>query len=520
MRALFALFVRSLREDARARLPPILRAALILVILLILWANESDFARRTAPGREFLGMVLFANLGLIAIAAPGIFASAITEEKEDQTLMLLRMTRLSPLAILLGKSTTRLLGALLLLAVQIPFTLLAVTLGGVSTSQVLSAYAVLCATTFLLCNLALLCSVVCRNGIRAGVCTGAVCALVFVVLPIVCIATSLRRLNFGSLVPVTAWAHFSTRLVESNPAYTLSVLLFKSSKAAPITSHVATNLVAGTACFLVAWLVFDRFCAGGEEIAASGRKRKGWRIFSRRRPRPSVRRPVAWKDFHFLNGGWRGMLLRLAVCALLFFAVYAFMRWVDESSPQTAYFWRNVGEGTMNLGLCAFALDASLTASRTFGEERRHLTLHSLATLPKSTYWLIWQKILGCIPSLLPTAALFLTGVWIRLTVAHNDYADWMHFFHRNDGEILYVLSQVLLLPILITNLSLRMRRGAMPTGIAVVVALNVLTVVLLDAHTRMSDDKKLILAASVSTLAAVLLAIGIHRRIPAAAAQ
>lgn len=49
-----ALFLRSVRENARARLPPIPRATLVLVILLILWANERDFTRRSAPDREIL----------------------------------------------------------------------------------------------------------------------------------------------------------------------------------------------------------------------------------------------------------------------------------------------------------------------------------------------------------------------------------------------------------------------------------------------------------------------------------
>ena len=53
MRALLALFIRSMREDARARLPPILCAALVLVILIILWANERDFARRAAKNGIF-----------------------------------------------------------------------------------------------------------------------------------------------------------------------------------------------------------------------------------------------------------------------------------------------------------------------------------------------------------------------------------------------------------------------------------------------------------------------------------
>ena len=54
--------------------------------------------------------------------------SAEAEEKEEQTLGLLRMTGLNALSILLGKSTSRLLGALLLLLAQFPFTIFAITL--------------------------------------------------------------------------------------------------------------------------------------------------------------------------------------------------------------------------------------------------------------------------------------------------------------------------------------------------------------------------------------------------------
>ena len=72
---------------------------------------------------------------------------------------LLRMTDLNSIAILLGKSTSRLVGAFLMLVVQLPFILLAVTLGGVGLIQILAAYSSLLAYLFLVCNLALLCSV-------------------------------------------------------------------------------------------------------------------------------------------------------------------------------------------------------------------------------------------------------------------------------------------------------------------------------------------------------------------------
>ena len=520
MRALLALFVRSMREDARARLPPILRATLVLVILLILWANERDFARRTAPGREFLGMVLFANVGLIAIATLGIFSSAITEEKEDQTLTLLRMTKLNPLAILLGKSTTRLIGALLLLVVQIPFTLLAVTLGGVNMTQVLSAYAVLGATTFFACNLALLCSVMSRNTTRAGIWTGVTCGVVFAILPIICIVSSLKKLSFGALAPSTAWEHFGTWLVESNPAYTLAVLIFEPGKVAPVERHIWMNVTAGVVCFLISWIVFDRFCASPQEIVASRRRKKTWRVFAR--GRPSKRRPLAWKDYHFLLGGRRGMWLRIGIGTLVLVAIYSYENWVREDGLKEPYFWREAGGMIMTYSIIAFALDVSLTASRIFGEERRLLTLGSLVILPKTMGTLIRQKILGCLPVMLPWILIFLFGFWLRgvfeFGYRRGSY-DWIFRLREKRSAIFYVVSQAFLLPILIANLSLRIPRGAMPAGIAIVITLNVLTAVALDSSLGFSEGEKLATSGAISVVIAAILAVGVYRRIPVAAA-
>ena len=70
----------------------------------------------------------------------GFFATAITEEKEEGTLGLLKMAGISRVSILLGKSTSRLITAILLFLVQLPFTLLAITLGGVTLGQIFAAY--------------------------------------------------------------------------------------------------------------------------------------------------------------------------------------------------------------------------------------------------------------------------------------------------------------------------------------------------------------------------------------------
>lgn len=522
MRALFALFTRSIREDARARVPTILRATLVLVILLLLWGNQSDFARRTAPGREFLFMTLFANLAFLAIATLGNFASAITEEKEDQTLTLLRMTNLSALAILFGKGTSRLFGALLLLAVQVPFTLLAVTLGGVSREQVLQAYAILGATTFFLCNLALLCSVACRTTLRSGVWTGIIGGVLYGLLPVICITGALGGMKPGYFTPSTMWQHFSVWVVEANPVCALILLLENQTAAGLVARHVALNVAAGCLFFLLSWLLFDRFCATAGEIVA--RRKRGTADNPgggvRLTGRPSVRRPLAWKDFHFQIGGWRWLFLRVLICGLLFFIAYAIVRWVDGRPPKADYFWRNVGQGSMVFALGLFGLELALLASRIFGDERRALTLGGLVGLPRTTGWLIRQKLLGCIPVLLPSTALVAVSFWLSSRSWLID-GNWTirDLNHEVVVAIFYILTQVVLLPLIIAYLSLRIRRGAMPAGVAILTVGNILTFVLAVIGSGRDAEAALIFMAFIEWLIAIFLIAQIFLRIPQAAA-
>ena len=165
-----ALFERALRLETRSLFMCLARAGLLVVILFFLLPLQSMAVMGWygAPGLRFLEEMVWINVVFITLAGLSYFASAITEEKEEMTLGLLRMTNLNPIAILLGKSTSRLIGALLLLLVQVPFILLAVTLGGVGMIQIAAAYGTLLAYMFLVCNFALLCSVIFRNTAIAG----------------------------------------------------------------------------------------------------------------------------------------------------------------------------------------------------------------------------------------------------------------------------------------------------------------------------------------------------------------
>src|SRR5262249_37041925 len=93
-----ALFERSLRLESRSALMIMTRAGLLVLILCLLYPIQmtarSGFGG--APGLEFLQFLCWANLVCITLAGASYFASAITEEKEESMLGLLRMTDLNP----------------------------------------------------------------------------------------------------------------------------------------------------------------------------------------------------------------------------------------------------------------------------------------------------------------------------------------------------------------------------------------------------------------------------------------
>ena len=177
---IFALFGFSRRLESRHYTTYLARTVVAGVILLYLFLSHVGGSMTGAPGLEFFTAVVYVNLVFITLAGFSYFASAIAEEKEEMTLGLLRMTRLSPLAILLGKSASRWIGVTLLLLVQLPFTFLAVTLGGVSLGQIVAAYVMLFAYLVFVSGLAVFCSLLAPTTAKAGFLVGAALLLFYI----------------------------------------------------------------------------------------------------------------------------------------------------------------------------------------------------------------------------------------------------------------------------------------------------------------------------------------------------
>ena len=130
LRGTLALMIRGLRFDCRRWQMHALRFLLVAIFLFLLFISWIEYVVSigTAPGLGFFSYITYTNFVFITLGGMSFFTSSITEEKEEQTLGLLKMAGVNPLGILMGKLGPRLLNALLLLAIQFPFVQLAVTL--------------------------------------------------------------------------------------------------------------------------------------------------------------------------------------------------------------------------------------------------------------------------------------------------------------------------------------------------------------------------------------------------------
>lgn len=407
-----AMLHRALRLDSRLLRTHLFRvsfAGLMYLSLFYAWASSSLVG---APGLRLFETMTYLNLVLISLAGISFFATAITEEKEEETLGLLKLAGIDPLGILLGKSTSRLLGTILLLLVQLPFTLLAITLGGVTLDQVLAAYCSLMAYMVLLANVGLLCSVVYRRGGTASAVT-----LLFL-LGYFSAAQAINGIQFGlvhgGLIAsngeinryfdrVTDWCR------EVSVFHRVQTIMQTGFSESPVGLQVVVSLVGALAFFGVAWLGFHRFTrdsqtAGGPRADILARFIGLGRS---RRSRPG-QRPVAWKEFHFVAGGLPIQLAKFVIYGL----VTALVFWAADR--YYGYPLSSAGRYVVWSMLTVVIIESSMYASVMFHDEWRDRTLPLLTMLPIKPSTILTSKMLGCVPALIPALFWLLAGcvIW------------------------------------------------------------------------------------------------------------
>lgn len=461
MRAILALLTRSLQEESRAISTYLWRLGILIAVLSGLATSSRIATLMGSPGLWFFQWTAYANLSFISLAAIGVFATAITEEKREGTLGLLRMTRLGPLSILLGKSSSRLLTGAQLLLLQVPFTLLAVTLGGVSVPQILASYMCLGAFLFLVANIGLFFSVVCPNSRQAGTWTLVLLlALFFAPSALGFFGTLLLNLELVDHEFIFTVNWVKDFLAQASPATGLYMTLNNPTGQASLITHpVWIQFVAGLIFFALSWLAFERF--NREELGSRG---EGFSWSKKVRPsRTPWRRALMWKDFNFVVGG-RNMLWGKTFAYTLLTAGIALMVY-KSSDPGLETF----GVIVMIIFMIVFLVESTVIIGTTFQSEIRAQALPTLALLPHSTRRFAYEKILGSCISLAPCLLFFVLGCATSPRLFAEGVDD---LFLQAPEEGFLLVSAVLYFYHLVAYLSLWLRRGAIVAAIGIMICL------------------------------------------------
>ncbi len=501
--AVFALFGRALREDTRRGVTYVLRACVLILPLVVLSFQLAIPFRSGARGLEFFAGIVWVDLILITLAGLSEFASPIAEEKEEQSLGLLQMAGLGPVSILAGKSGPRFFGALALLVIQAPLVLLSIPLGGVSMGQILAAYATLLAWTLCVGSVGLFASVVCRRTGTASAFTFATLLILFVGPLIWLWNQSVQKYSGGFLPAFLAdgLEPVATFFLSAAPFERLDEILSTGFSDPPAGQQVLYALAIAAVFLLLARLLFDRFNRESQEASPTRGLlfRRGTRLSSLGAGR-AWRAALAWKEFHFLAGGFLGIALR----TILFAALFAFVVWIQRNNGG-AMFWPETGGVLMVCACAIFFIHAGILASRTLREEIQWKTLSALFSLPLTARSIVWSKIAGGLISFFPTFLLFGVGFLRALPRYDRILRDVF-----DEAGFWYVISIGIVFVQLCATLSLYLKRLAFVAALALCIFQTfIVQAVVVSSMGYRSLDTAVALAALLNLAATFIL----HRR-------
>jgi ABC-type Na+ efflux pump permease subunit len=454
------LMERSLRIDARGWGTHLIRLGLMGAIygaLCFALLTQDLFG---APGLRFFRGITHLDAMFLTLLGVGFFSTTVTEEKEEDTLGLMLLAGISPLGLLAGKSVGRIWQALLLVAIQCPFMLLAVTMGGVTLVQVWSATVALLAYMIFLAGFGLLCSTLAHNNRTAG--KYMVLGLVaYVLIPSIArgLLSFFARLALAG-VSNNSGSNTVNRILESVGEVCVFLrmedILATGFGQSPWSVQVISNIAMGIVSAGLSLCLFGFATRNPATEATSrglvARQRKPFRFSAGR----SGSNPFVWKDFHFVSGGIGALVLRtifyVGVCALV---LGLGMIGILANGPGNS-----VGACLMILSFCV-VIDAGLVLSKSMHDEVRGQTLSSLLMLPRSSTEIIYSKFLGSLLGWLPGPILLLTFT-LSTEYGRRCFSEIL----RNQAGGWCVVMLFLLIPHFAPLVALYVRWGAVPLAI------------------------------------------------------
>jgi hypothetical protein len=452
-RGAFSLFHWTLRRDTRAMRAHLMRgafASIMLLVLLIAWVQTLQVG---AAGLNLFRAICWMNVIVSTLAGISYFATCVSEESEAGNLGLLKLAGMGSVPILLGKSTSRLVGALMLLVVQFPFTLLAITLGGVTLIQIVTAYLAIGVHLILVANLALFFSVFCSSSGRAAAWTGFVVLLFYGSRAV--LNAAVTTLSKSMVAKAETWMAWQSKYSVVD---TIDAALRPAFAGPVLTRHTWACLGLSIALFVVACLCFERSTlrqTQGRRSTLTRGKRSLGRVLGVSRVWNNA---LAWKEFHFLAGGRSMFLLRSIVLAILAGVIVYYGKWGTNTD------WSLVSRTLGGCVLAVLGIEILVYATRILFDESRWGTFPLLLILSVSPRRLLWQKTQGCLLALLPGFVCLLFAWWLF----PGDRVQGLR-----DGRAVYFGINFLLLVHFTVLLSLFLKWVALPAAVCVVFVFN-----------------------------------------------
>jgi len=487
-RGVSALLTRMLREDAIRLRAHMGRMGMLIMTAFLLFSHYIAAFQQSPAGLSYFQFILRFDLVFLLVVGLGVYSSAIAEEREQGTLGLLKLTGVSRLAILWGKSTSWLLITCAFLLLQLPFVSLAVTMGGVSLNQVVAATISIGAFAVLLCNFALLCSLICRTtrgaSFMSAFCVGMYLLVPPIGAPLLGMTISIDPSNLfcQCLMPMRdllAW------LSETSIVSRLRVIQQTGFGGSLFSIQVVSNLVGGGVFFGLSWIFFERLTRNLDPVESRfsplNLRLNFWSKQPKQRPSLHVwANPFLWQEYHFVRGGntlwYRRWLASPTLTAIVLAIMYGIIRRITVSGSGTP--WSPDGEDLMAIitgmifwsSLFLWIAESLLGSSRLLGDEYRDGTLSMLLLLPKSIRRIVGLKILGEGLALIPylfwvvssaVAAIFFTPSYQKFAIdslKQDQLSDLMF------GAFSMIAGYVLLYQTILWY-SVHVKRGALGLG-------------------------------------------------------
>ncbi len=186
----YTLFWEELRRRMRGdRLQLVLFIYTLLLIAILFFVTQFRDISSTNPrewpifGKELWQIYLVAQMVLVMFISPALTAGAFSAEREQGTLDMLLLTRMSSKSIVLGKFFGAIGQMLFLLLAGLPIISVVFFYGGVSPGDVVLGYSLTIVTALGYASLGFFMSCRCKRVVTSVVCAYGLMLLLAVVLP-------------------------------------------------------------------------------------------------------------------------------------------------------------------------------------------------------------------------------------------------------------------------------------------------------------------------------------------------